>query len=57
MLIYVDTPSGRTTGVSLRPSDTVGDLKVRLEDGEWIPKGITIKLHYHGTSLIDCMCR
>ena len=41
MLIYVDAPSGRTTGVSLRPSDImiVGDLKVRIEDEEWIPHG------------------
>lgn len=39
MLIYVDTPSGRTTGVSLSSSDTVGDLKVRIEDEEWIPQG------------------
>lgn len=38
MLIYVVTPSGRTR-VSLRPSDTIGDLKVRIEDDEWIPKG------------------
>ena len=45
MLIYVDAPSGRTTGVSLRPSDTVGDLKVRIEDEEWIPRGTMIKLH------------
>ena len=28
MLIYINTPSGRTTGVSLRPSDTVANLKV-----------------------------
>ena len=40
MLIYVDTPSGRTTGVSLSPSDTVGDLKVHIEDEEWIPQGM-----------------
>ena len=40
MLIYVDTLSGRTTGVSLRPSDTVADLKVRIEQEEWIPQGI-----------------
>ena len=46
MLIYVDAPSGRTTGVSLRPSDTVADLKVRIEDVEWIPQGTAvIKLH------------
>ena len=45
MLIYVDAPSGRTTGVSLRPSDTVSDLKIRIEDKEWIPQGTIIKLH------------
>ena len=39
MLINVDTPSGRTTGVSLRPSDTVADLKLRIEVEEWIPQG------------------
>jgi hypothetical protein len=56
MLIYVDTPSGRTIGVSLRSSDTVAHLKVRIEDEEWIPRGtvIQVKLHSHGISLIDC---
>ena len=44
MLIYVDAPSGRTTGVSLRPSDTVGDLKIRIEDEEWIPQGTSSSL-------------
>ena len=39
MLIYVDAPSGKTTGVNLKPSDKVGDLKVRIEIEEWIPKG------------------
>ena len=39
MLIYVDAPSGRRTGVNLRPSDTVADLKIRIEDEEWIPQG------------------
>ena len=42
MLIYVNAPSGKTTGVSLGPSDTVGDLKVRIEDEEWIPQGTII---------------
>ena len=45
MLIYVDAPSGRTTGVSITPSDTVADLKVRIEDEEWIPRGTLISLH------------
>ena len=39
MLIYVEAPSGRTTGASLRPGDTVADLKDRIEDEEWIPQG------------------
>ena len=59
MLIYVDAPSGRRTGVSLRPSETVGDLKVRIEDEEWIPQGTIIQLHEHEISqvLINCMYR
>ena len=40
MLIHVDAPSGRTA-VNLRPSDTVADLKNRIEDEEWIPQGTT----------------
>ena len=42
MLIYVYAPSGRTTGVSIRPSDIVANLKVRIEDEEWISRGIMI---------------
>ena len=45
MLIYIDAPSGRRTGVNLRPSDTVADLKIRIEDEEWIPQGTIIKHH------------
>ena len=41
-VIYLDGPSGRTTGISLRPSDTVDDLRVRIEDEEWIPQGTMI---------------
>ena len=55
MLIYVDAPSGRTTGVSLRPSDTVTDLKVRIEYEEWIPQGTMIKMGY--LLLIACIDR
>jgi hypothetical protein len=45
LTIYVVAPSGAITGVGLRPSDTVGDLKVRIEDEQWIPQGTVIKLH------------
>ena len=61
MLIYVDAPSGRRTGVRLRPNDTVGDLKVRIEDEEWIPKGtmifnfITLYITY-SNACIDRQC-
>ena len=57
MLIYVDAPSGRRTGVRLRPNDTVGDLKVRIEEEEWIPKGTMIKLHYIVYHLFERMYR
>ena len=50
MIIYVNTPSGWTIGVNLRSSDTITDLKVRIEDEEWIPQGTVIKLHQHGIS-------
>ena len=43
MLIYVDAPYGRKIRFSLKPSNTVSDLKVCIEDEEQIPQGIMIK--------------
>ena len=53
MFIHIDAPSGRTTGVSLKPTDKVNDLKVRIEDEEWIPKGTMIKTSF--IIFIDCV--
>ena len=46
MLIYIVASSGRTTGVCLKPNDTVGDLKFRIEDKEWISQGTMIILNF-----------
>jgi hypothetical protein len=52
MLIYVVAPSGRTTEVSIRPTDTVGNLKIRIEDEEWIRQGTMIEFHYTVTQAV-----